>query len=117
MAHERRGRPTQIAFQILLALVPGEKHGYAIMREVEAETGGALRLGPGTLYRTIKELLDVGWIAESATRPAPEQDDQRRRYYRLTGPGRQVAEAELARLEAVVRRARTRLQPAEAPRP
>ena len=78
---------TPAAFQILLALAGGERHGYGILREVAESTGGKLRLGPGTLYRSIKQLLEAGIIEESDERPDPALDDERRRYYRLTARG------------------------------
>ena len=90
---------------ILVALAPGEKHGYAIMRDVEALSDGAVRMGPGTLYGSVKRMLADGLIEEAPARPDPELDDQRRRYYRLTGFGERVRVAELSRLEALVRRA------------
>ncbi len=90
---------------ILLALGPGEKHGYAIMRDVDALSDGAVRMGPGTLYGSVKRMLADGLIEETSSRTDPELDDQRRRYYRLTGLGSKVSAAELARLEALVRRA------------
>jgi len=91
---------------ILLALAGGERHGYAIMRETEQLSAGAVRLGPGTLYRTLKTLLDAGLIAESGERPDPAHDDERRRYYRLTGFGRRVTLAETQRLARLVAHAR-----------
>lgn len=90
---------------ILVALTAGEKHGYAIMRDVEALSDGAVRMGPGTLYGSIKRMLADGLIEETAERPDAELDDQRRRYYRLTGLGERVCASELRRLEALVRRA------------
>lgn len=93
------------ALHILVALRSGEKHGYAIMGDVESLSDGAVRMGPGTLYGSIKRMLAEGMIEESAERPDPELDDQRRRYYRLTGLGQRVCAAELQRLEALVRRA------------
>ena len=106
---------TPAVFHILLALADGERHGYAIMKEVAAQTGGAVRMGPGTLYGSIKRMLAAGLIAEADERPDPELDDERRRYYRLTGLGRRVAEAEAGRLAGLVRVARAkRLGPAEA---
>jgi DNA-binding PadR family transcriptional regulator len=90
---------------ILVALTTGEKHGYAIMGEVEALSDGAVRMGPGTLYGSIKRLLADGLIEESDERPDAGLDDQRRRYYRLTSSGEQVCAAELRRLEALIRRA------------
>ena len=74
---------TPAVFNILLALADGEKHGYAIMQEVETNTDGQVKMGPGTLYGSIKRMLASGMIEESGERPDPEMDDQRRRYYRL----------------------------------
>lgn len=93
---------TPAVLNILLALADDEMHGYAIMREVSERTGGGMRLGPTTLYRSIKQMLQKGWVEESGERPDPELDDERRRYYRLTGFGRRVAVAEVQRLEALV---------------
>ncbi len=90
---------------ILVALTSGEKHGYAIMGEVESLSDGAVRMGPGTLYGSIKRLLADGLIEESEERPDPALDDQRRRYYRLTRLGERVCAAELQRLQALIRRA------------
>lgn len=97
---------TPAVFHILLALADGEKHGYAIMKDVEAQTNGGLRMGPGTLYGTIKRMLAAGLIEESGQRPDPELDDERRRYYRLTGLGAQVVAAESRRLDNLVKVAR-----------
>jgi DNA-binding PadR family transcriptional regulator len=94
------------AVQILLALGEGERHGYALMRDVEAASGGTVRLGPGTLYTTLARLEADGLIEESDARPDPALDDQRRRYWRLTPAGRAVAVAEVRRLAALVERAR-----------
>lgn len=99
---------TPAVFHILLALAGGERHGYGIMREIAASSGGELRVGPGTLYRSIKQMLALGLIAESEARPDPELDDERRRYYRLTDFGIRVARAEAARLERLVSEARAR---------
>ncbi len=93
---------SRTAMHILLAIGPEERHGYAIMGEVARITGGAVRLGPGAIYTTIRRLLDDGLIEESDERPDPELDDQRRRYYRLTTLGRSVAAAEVRRLETIV---------------
>jgi DNA-binding PadR family transcriptional regulator len=107
---------TPAMFHILLALADRERHGYGIMQEIAALTDGAMRLGPGTLYRSIKALLDAGLIAESDERPDPALDDERRRYYRLTDRGRGMAEAEAARLATLVAAARSRrLLPEGAP--
>ena len=89
---------TPAVFNILLALADGEKHGYAIMLEVEANTQGCVKMGPGTLYGSLKRLLEAGLVAESDERPDPELDDQRRRYYTLTGLGRRALQAEAQRL-------------------
>ena len=95
-------------FHILLALADGERHGYAIMQEVRERTEGKLSLGPGTLYYSIKRMLANGLIEESAERPTPEADDERRRYYRVTALGRRVAEAEAQRLAELVDLARAK---------
>jgi len=97
---------TPAAFHIMLVLADGENHGYAIMREVAENTQGKMRLGPGSLYGTIKRMLADGWIEESDERPDPELDDERRRYYRLTGVGRKLVQAEAERLHQLVNIAR-----------
>lgn len=94
---------TPAVFHVLLALTNGERHGYAIMREVGENTDGAVKMGPGTLYGTIKRLLAARLIEESDERPDPEMDDQRRRYYRLTAEGRLVARAEAERYASTAR--------------
>ena len=93
---------------ILLALADGDKHGYAIMSEVEVLTGGSVTVGPGTLYGAIKRMLKAGLVEETDERPDPELDDERRRYYRLTGLGERVLDAEVARMEQLARAARMR---------
>lgn len=93
---------------ILLALATGDKHGYAIMQEVEVLTDGAVTMGPGTLYGAVKKMLSAGLVDESDERPDPELDDQRRRYYRITGLGGRVLDAEVARMEKLARTARVR---------
>lgn len=93
---------TPAVFHILLALADGEKHGYAIMQEVETNTNGTVTMGPGTLYGSIKRMLAAGLLEESDERPDPALDDQRRRYYKLTGLGGQVVQAEAKRLAALV---------------
>jgi DNA-binding PadR family transcriptional regulator len=97
---------SRTAMHILLAIGPEERHGYAIMHEVARITGGTVKLGPGAIYTTIRRLLADGLIEESDERPDPELDDERRRYYRLTGLGRVVAAAEVRRLESLVASAR-----------
>ncbi|MEP6593134.1 MAG: PadR family transcriptional regulator [Acidobacteriota bacterium] len=92
-----------VTFHILIALADEDLHGYAIMREVAERTNGALKLGAGTLYRSIQRMLEQGLIVETSTRPAPDQDDERRRYYRLTPFGREVARAEAGRLAQVLK--------------
>lgn len=96
------------AFQILLALADADRHGYAIMQEVAERTHGRVKLGPGTLYGTIKRLLADGLIIESTDRPEPELDDDRRRYYGLTLLGRQVLALDTERLADLVEMARTK---------
>ena len=97
---------TPVTLNILLALADEERHGYGIMLEVGERTAGRTRLGPGTLYSSIKRLVEGRLIEESEERPAPESDDERRRYYRLTDFGRRVLAAEVGRLEEAVRAAR-----------
>ncbi len=95
-------------FHILLCLGEGERHGYALKREIERRTGGKLRLGPGVLYGSINRMLELGLIAESDARPEPHLDDERRRYYRITTLGRKAARAEAARMQALVELAAAR---------
>jgi DNA-binding PadR family transcriptional regulator len=97
---------TPAVYHILLALADGEKHGYAIMKDVETQTGGQIKMGPGTLYGSIKRMLAAGLIEAAAERPDPALDDERRRYYRLTGLGQRVVSAESERLAQVVALAR-----------
>ena len=96
-------------FQILVAIVDRERHGYGIMQDIAERTGGKFRLGPGTLYGTIKRMLEQGLIEESDERPDPGLDDERRRYYRITPFGKRVAGAETERLSALVSQAVTGL--------
>jgi DNA-binding PadR family transcriptional regulator len=104
---------TPAVFHILLALADGERHGYGIMQEIAARDGMA-RMGPGTLYGSIKRMLAAGLIAEAGERPDPALDDERRRYYRLTDLGGRVAAAEAARLAGLVRLAASKqLLPAD----
>ena len=95
-----------VEFHILLALAGDELHGYAMLQEVAALTDGALQLEPGTLYRALHRMLRDGWVTESVRRPAPDLDDERRRYYRITPAGRRVASAEAVRLERLLTVAR-----------
>lgn len=96
------------AFHILLALTDGDLHGYGIMRQVAELTSGRVRLGPGTLYGSIKTLLEESLIEELEERTAPELGAERRRYYRLTALGRKLAKSEAERLAAMLRVARTK---------
>ena len=98
---------TAAMLNVLITLADGDKHGYAILKEVEEQTAGEVQLSTGTLYGIIKRLLGDGLIVESRHRPV-EDDDQRRRYYRLTEPGRHVAVAEALRMEKLLARARNK---------
>lgn len=93
-------------FHILMAVADEERHGYAIIQEVEARTDGALRLSAGTLYRSIQRMLEQRLLVEVHERPAPELDDERRRYYKITPFGAAVAQAEVRRLAQLLRLAR-----------
>ena len=97
---------TPAVFHILLALVDGEKHGYSIMKDVERQTVGRLKFGPGTLYGSIKRMLSAGLIVETDERPDPVLDDERRRYYRLSELGQKALANESKRLEQAVAVAR-----------
>lgn len=97
---------TPAVFHILLALSTDALHGYAIMGEVERLSEGTVKMGPGTLYGTIKRLRAQGLVEESDERPDPDDDDERRRYYRLTGVGERVLEAEVGRLRRMITNAR-----------
>lgn len=97
---------TAATFQILMALVDGERHGYAIMTEVAERSEHAVKLGPGTLYGTLKRLLEAGMVEESGEKADVESGDERRRYYMITRLGMAVARAEARRLQSVVRTAR-----------
>ena len=99
---------TPVSFEILLALAGGEQHGYAVMLDVERRTSGAISLHAGSLYRALNRLLEAGLIEELEHRPDREHDDERRRYYRLTANGLEVARAEARRLELQVEAARQR---------
>ena len=95
-----------VTFHILMALAGQDRHGYAIIQEVEARTDGAVRIGAGTLYRSIQRMLEQGLIIETRDRPTPELDDERRRYYRITPFGSGVARAETRRLAQMLKLAR-----------
>jgi DNA-binding PadR family transcriptional regulator len=97
---------TPIVFHVLLALADGDRHGYGIIREIDRRTDGLIVLRTGTLYTVLKRLLELDFVEESDTRPAPEADDERRRYYRVTAFGTAVLEAEACRLESLVALAR-----------
>lgn len=99
---------TPVAFEILLALADGERHGYSIMREVERRSSGTVNLHPGTLYRALARLLESRWIEELDERPDPSTDDERRRYYQLTPRGIAVARAEAERMASQLTAARER---------
>jgi DNA-binding PadR family transcriptional regulator len=100
-------------FHVLLSLADGEQHVYGIMQEVLERTNGKVRLWPATLYPTLERLLDAGLIAEANRRPPADEDDARRRYYRLTALGRRVLSAESVRLEDLVRVIRAKRRAAE----
>jgi DNA-binding PadR family transcriptional regulator len=105
MRHEDIEDPLPLppaTFHVLVALTDADRHGYAIMREVAQRTGGRTKLNPGTLYTTIQRLLERGLIVELQERGDPEEDDERRRYYRLTPAGLRAARLELARLTEMV---------------
>lgn len=97
-----------VAFQILLSLADGERHGYGITQDIASRTVAKMRIEPGNLYRSIKAMLDAALIEESDRRPAPDLDDERRRYYAITTLGRRVAAAETSRLEALVVEAKSK---------
>ncbi|HEX4794036.1 MAG TPA: helix-turn-helix transcriptional regulator [Humisphaera sp.] len=99
---------TPAELQILLSLADGEQHGYGIMQEVAGRTDGRTKIGPGTLYGTIKRLLAAGMIVESARRPDPRLDDQRRRYYRITAAGKRALAEEIRAMADIVALARKR---------
>ena len=101
---------SQAQFHVLVALTAGELHGYAIMQAVETASNGVVQMGPATLYGTLKRLVEAG-LAEETARRSAVGDDQRRRYYRLTGLGREVCIAESDRLADLIRRSRSNLRP------
>jgi DNA-binding PadR family transcriptional regulator len=93
---------TPAVFHILLALSSGERHGYGIMKQVEADSQGKVTMGPGTLYGSLKRMLDAGLVRESDKRVDPEMDDERRIYYQITGAGAEALAAELDRYQRIV---------------
>ena len=95
-----------VTFHILMALAGQDRHGYAVIQEVEARTDGAVRIGAGTLYRSIQRMLEQGLIIETRDRPTPDLDDERRRYYRIKPFGSEVAKAETRRLAQMLKLAR-----------
>lgn len=97
-----------VVFQVLLSLLDGERHGYAIVQDIAERSSARMQIEPGNLYRTLRFMIDETLIEESDRRPAPEADDERRRYYRITKFGRQVASAEASRLVELVADARAR---------
>lgn len=99
---------TPAVFHILLALSNGERHGYGIMKQVEADSQGKVSMGPGTLYGSLKRMLDAGLVKESDKRVDPEMDDERRIYYQITGAGAEALAAELERYQRIVTIARKR---------
>ena len=99
---------TPAVLDIMVALGDEELHGYAIMQEVRRRTAGKRRLAPGTLYRSLGQMEERGWVVEAEERPDPSLDDERRRYYRLTDLGRRIALAEVERLEGLVDAARSK---------
>jgi DNA-binding PadR family transcriptional regulator len=110
---EQIDRPQALSlpvFHMLITLLEGERHGYALKRAILQRTDGQLNLGSGALYGSIDKMIHAGWIEESDERPDPHLDDERRRYYRITPLGREVVEAETARLRKLVRLAENRLR-------
>jgi len=97
------------AFYVLLVLLHGERHGYAIMREADERSGGRVELQAGALYRLLRRMLDDGLVVESQRRPAADADDERRRYYRATALGRRVLAADVDRMASLVEAARAAL--------
>lgn len=112
MAKNMTGAPlTPAVLHILLALSTGERHGYGIMKQVQADSQGKVKMGPGTLYGSLGRMIEAGLIRESDKKIDPEMDDERRIYYRITGLGEQALAAELARYREIVTVAEQRLSP------
>ena len=95
------------SFHILLSLADEDRHGYAIIQDIAGRTNGEIKLSAGTLYRSIQRLQEQGLIVETRTRPAPEEDDERRRYYSITTLGKAAAQAEVRRLQSLLKMARS----------
>lgn len=106
MAAKTKTPLTPAVLHILLALSASERHGYAIMKQVAADSNGKVKMGPGTLYGSLARMIEAGLVRESDSKVDPEMDDERRVYYRLTGAGRSALAAELARYKEVVALAR-----------
>ena len=105
--NDRESIPLQpTSFHILLSLADEDRHGYAIIQDISRRTNGEIKLSAGTLYRSIQRMQEQGLIIETKTRPAPEDDDERRRYYRITPLGKTVAQAEVRRLHELLKIAR-----------
>lgn len=95
------------SFHILLSLADEDRYGYAIIQDIARRTNGEIKLSAGTLYRSIQRLQEQGLIVETRTRPAPEEDDERRRYYSITSTGKAAAQAEVRRLHSLLKMARS----------
>lgn len=108
MARSNKDSLTPAVFNILLALSSGERHGYAIMKQVEADSDGRTKMGAGTLYGSLKRMLDAGLVTESENRVDPEMDDERRIYYKLTSLGERTLASEIDRYQKIVGLARAR---------
>ena len=108
MAANPKQALTPAVFHILLALSDGERHGYGIMKQVESDSDGKFKMGAGTLYGSLKRMLDCGLVAEGETGMDPEMDDARRIYYRITGPGEEALTGEIERYQSIVTLAGTR---------
>jgi len=114
MEHQKTRPLTPAVLHILLALSTKERHGYGIMKQVDADSQGKVNMGPGTLYGSLNRMIDAGLINESDKKVDPKLDDERRVYYKITGPGRRALEAELERYREVVQVARKTFSPRKA---